>query len=163
MSKKIDQVLIQQVVEQAAASPRLRSNINFHPVMEDPVQRLLIGFKKGTYVRPHHHPAEGKWEMLVAVHGEVCLVIFELDGSIKEKVMLSKGESTIGIELPAGTWHTIYPVSEESAFLEVKCGPYTPSEASDFATWAPSEGEPEVESFLHWIENAQIGDSYKPS
>jgi len=163
MTKKIDQTLIKQVIDQASASPRLRSNFNFHPAMEDPVQRLLIGFKKGTYVQPHHHPAEDKWEMLVAVHGEVCFVVFEADGSIKDKVTLSQGQSSIGLEIPAGTWHTIYPISEESAFLEMKRGPYTPSEPTDFAAWAPSEGEPDVESFLQWIENAQIGDSYKPS
>lgn len=160
MTQKIDPALIQQLIQQAAESPRLRSNINFHKEMDDPVQRLLISLKKGTYVRPHHHPKAGKWELLLAVHGEMCLVLFHPDGSIQDKILLSKGDTTMGVEMPPGTWHTLYPVSDDAVFLELKAGPYTPAQPTDFAAWAPEEGEPECTPFLTWVERASVGDKY---
>ena len=161
MTRKIDQDLIRQLIQQASDSPRLRSNINFHTEMDDPVQRLLIGLKKGTYVKPHHHPATNKWELLLAVHGEMCLVLFDELGVIKEKITLHAGETVMGAEMPPGTWHTLYPVSEEAVFLEIKAGPYTPAEPTDFAAWAPNEGDAEAQDFLNWLEQASLGECYQ--
>ena len=39
--KVIDQNLINSVVEKAKASPRKRTNLNFHTNYEDPINRLL--------------------------------------------------------------------------------------------------------------------------
>ena len=128
--------------------------------MSDPVQRLLISLKKGTYVRPHHHPKPDKWELLLAVHGEMCLVLFHPDGTIQEKIRLSKGETVMGAEMPPGTWHTLYPITDDAVFLELKAGPYTPAEPTDFAAWAPQEGEPSCTDFLTWVEQAAVGDKY---
>lgn len=163
MTKIIDQNLIQQLIQQAQDSPRLRSNINFHTEMDDPVQRLLIGLKKGTYVKPHHHPAANKWELLLAVYGEMCLVLFTAEGEVQEKISIAAGESVMGAEMPPGTWHTLYPVSEDAVFLELKTGPYTPAIPSDFAAWAPDEGETATQDFLHWVERAEPGSRYEPA
>ncbi|MGB0865205.1 MAG: WbuC family cupin fold metalloprotein [Granulosicoccaceae bacterium] len=160
MTKKIDQALIDQLIQQATESPRLRSNVNFHTEMDDPVQRLLISLKRGTYVRPHHHPKAGKWELLLAVHGEMALVLFDEHGTVIDKMLLSPGETVLGAEMPPATWHTVYPITEDAVFLELKAGPYTPAEPSDFATWAPQEGEAPVDGFLAWVAGAQIGEKY---
>lgn len=160
MTQKIDQTLIQQLIQQAEESPRLRSNVNFHTEMDDPVQRLLISLKKGTYVRPHHHPKAGKWELLLAVHGEIGLVLFHPDGTIQEKMLLSKGDTVMGAEMPPDTWHTLYPVSDAAVIFELKNGPYTPAEPTDFAAWAPAEGEAECTRFQTWVEQASVGDKY---
>ena len=160
MIKKINQDLIHQLLQQAADSPRLRSNVNFHTVLDDPVQRLLIGIKKGSYVRPHHHPDPKKWELMVVIKGMLCLSIFDKNGVIVEHIPLSTGESAHGAELPPGTWHTIYPISDNAVFLEVKAGPYMPAEPTDFAAWAPQEGEPEATRFLAWVEHAAVGEKF---
>jgi len=160
MIKKIDQNLIDQLMQQAADSPRLRSNVNFHTEMDDPVQRLLIGLKKGTFVKPHHHPAEGKWEFMLAVQGEMCLVIFDSEGTVQDRMTLVPGSSMMGAEMPPNTWHTIYPITEDAVLLELKVGPYTPAKPTDFAAWAPNEGEAETARFQSWVESAAIGERY---
>jgi hypothetical protein len=40
----------------------------------------------------------------------------------------------------------------------VKQGPYDPATASEFAPWAPAEGEPGVARFLAWARDARAGD-----
>lgn len=44
-----------------------------------------------------------------------------------------------GVELPAGTWHTIVPLLDNSVLLEVKSGPFAPNLAKEFAPLAPEE------------------------
>lgn len=161
MIKRIDQDLIQQLIKQATQSPRLRSHLNLHSTLDDPVQRLLISLNRGTYVRPHHHPKEGKWELLLVVHGEVCLVFFDANGKVQEKILLKDSNSALGVEIPTNTWHTVYPSSKDAVILEVKAGPYTPAEPGDFASWSPPEGDAHVERFLQWIEEATPGEHFK--
>ena len=76
------------------------------------------------------------------------------------KVTLALGGSLSGLELVPNTWHTVYPETESAVIMEVKEGPYTPAKESDFAQWAPKEGDSTVEEFLVWIQNAKIGDKY---
>ena len=40
---------------EAARSPRRRKNLNVHPVLEDPVQRLFNALEPGTYACSHRH------------------------------------------------------------------------------------------------------------
>jgi hypothetical protein len=48
--------------------------------------------------------------------------------------------------------------TDGAAFLEVKQGPYDPATASEFATWAPAEGDAGAAAFLEWLRKAQPGD-----
>lgn len=161
MSIKLDQKLFDSLMTQAAESPRLRSHFNLHTDLEAPVQRLCIGLQKGTYVRPHHHPAANKWEIIMVLRGEVALLTFDDQGVVQERMTLTPGQGDFGIELAPGTWHTVLPLSEQAVIMEVKEGPYTPAQPSDFAQWAPAEGEPEVSAVLQWLENAASGEQFQ--
>ena len=160
MNLKLDDDFFEQLLLQANESPRKRSHYNLHKELNEPVQRLCIALKKGTYVRPHHHPRKNKWELMLVFRGEVNLVIFEQDGVILEKLSLSSGSTLSGIEMEPNTWHTIVPVTDDAVIIEVKEGPFTPTQESDFASWAPLEGDEQVISFLDWLENAKPGDKF---
>ena len=53
-----------------------------------------------------------------------------------------------GIDLEAGVWHSMIPITDEVIIYEVKPGPYTPAADKDFATWAPVEGTPEAAEYM---------------
>ena len=160
MNFKLNNGFYEKLLIQAHENPRKRSHYNLHKELNEPVQRLCIALIKGTYVRPHHHPKYNKWELILALRGTVSLVIFDKEGSILEKLSLSQGNALSGIELEPNTWHTVFPLTNDAVILEVKEGPFTPTKESDFATWAPIEGEDQVISFLSWLEGANPGERY---
>ena len=160
MNLKLTTELFEQLILQAHESPRKRSHFNLHKELDEPVQRLCIALIKGTYVHPHHHPKSNKWELILALKGAVGLVIFNEEGVILEKNTLSQGESLIGVELGPNIWHTVFPITDNAIILEVKEGPFTPTQDSDFAPWAPVEGEEKTSQFLSWLDVATPGDSF---
>ena len=162
MNLKLDNTLFDTLISQAQQSPRKRSHYNLHNDLDEPVQRLCIALLKGTYVCPHHHPQGNKWELMLALKGEVSLIIFDEKGTVLEKHTLCPGESLSGMELQPNTWHTVIPLTDSAIILEVKQGPYTPAQETDFAPWAPSEGNKQSKQLLHWLESAGIGDKFKP-
>lgn len=160
MYQAIDQALFDSLIERAQASPRLRSHQNFHGDLSEPVQRLLIGLAQGTFVRPHRHPQAHKWEMILGVYGETALLILDDDGRVLDRRLLGPGQTTLGVELPPNTWHTVLPLTPSAVIMEVKQGPFDPAEAAEFATWAPAEGDEHCAEFLRWAANAAAGDCY---
>ncbi|MCO7189632.1 MULTISPECIES: WbuC family cupin fold metalloprotein [unclassified Pseudoalteromonas] len=161
MSIRLDNAFCEQLILKANESPRKRSHYNLHQALDEPVQRLAIALKKGTYVRPHHHPQCNKWELLLALRGSVMFVVFNSEGVILEKFVLSPDDALSGIEVQPDTWHMVYPITDHAVIFEVKEGPYTPSVTSDFAQWAPAEGSAQVAHFLDWVDTASVGQSYK--
>ena len=65
MNIKIDNSLFKELLLKAEESPRKRSNTNLHDNPDDSVQKMCVALKKGTYVRPHYHPNQKKWEVLL--------------------------------------------------------------------------------------------------
>ncbi len=152
--------LLAGLAAQADASPRRRTNFNFHEGAESLVQRLIIQMKRGTYIRPHRHFEMDKWEMTLAISGAFEIIIFEDDGTVRERIRLEPNSNVIALELLPQTWHSYLPVSEHAAFFEIKEGPYDPARITQFAPWAPAEGDAGVEAYLRWMATAQPGESY---
>lgn len=159
--KDINQNLMQEILQNAENSPRKRAHHNLHDQLEAPIQRMVIGLVKGTYVHPHIHKASNKWELLSVVQGEIGVLVFDDKGLVTHKYHLSTNNQSAMVELPANCWHCLYPISEQAVLLEIKEGPYTPATPEDFATWAPKEGDANVESFLNRLSSLAIGDSAK--
>lgn len=160
MHIKLDDTFFTTLLNEASSNPRKRSHFNLHKKLDEPVQRLCIALLKGTYIRPHHHPKKNKWELMLPLRGKVALILFNEHGMITEKFILNAASGLSGYEMPPNTWHTVFPLTNDAIILEVKEGPYTPTQESDFATWAPHEGENKVDSFLAWLETAKIGQTY---
>ena len=74
--KIIDDSLIDTVVEQAKASPRLRMNYNFHQSLDDKCHRLLNALEVGTEVPIHRHPT--KDESFVLLRGKIRVNLYRV-------------------------------------------------------------------------------------
>jgi cupin fold WbuC family metalloprotein len=153
---------IRALSAEAAASVRRRKNLNLHTELTDPVQRLCNAFEPGTYVRPHRHPDANRWELFVALTGSAVVLTFEDDGTVCERLILSAAGPSIGVEIPAGTWHTLASGAAGTVLFEVKPGPYEPLTDKDFARWAPAEGDPRCPAFERWYREARPGDRPPP-
>jgi cupin fold WbuC family metalloprotein len=55
---------------------------------------------------------------------------------------------SVGVNLPAGAWHTVIAEVPGSILFEVKSGPFNPKQAKEYATWAPEEDAPEAAEYL---------------
>ncbi|MFK5894039.1 MAG: WbuC family cupin fold metalloprotein [Pseudomonadota bacterium] len=157
---KINNELFDKLLSEAATSPRKRSHYNIHKDYSEPVQRLCIGLKKGTYVRPHCHVHVKSWEMIMALKGEVTVLIFDPSGCVVERCELSPNTGNIAVELQPNTWHMVFPAESDAVIFEVKEGPFTPKKKCDFAFWSPEEDSTQVGPFLNWAYRAVVGDKY---
>jgi cupin fold WbuC family metalloprotein len=159
MTKIIQSTDLAQLAGKAAGSERRRAHLNMHDTLEAPVQRLFIAVEPDSYMRPHRHPQSNKWEMFVLLNGEIDLLVFADDGTLKQRETLS-ANALRAVEIPPNTWHAYVCRQPGTVVLEVKEGPYIPTPAEDFAPWSPAEGEEGAPSYLNWMRNAQRGEKY---
>lgn len=125
--KIIDKSLLDEVSEEAKASPRLRMNYNFHQSLDDKCHRFLNAVEPGTVVPIHKHPTKN--ESFVLLRGKVRVTTHNDDGSTKESVVLNPKEGLYGVDIPKGVWHKVEPLESGSCFFECKEGPFVPHEA----------------------------------
>jgi cupin fold WbuC family metalloprotein len=144
--------LFRHLIEQARRSPRLRINHNFHASMEDNPHRFLNVMLKGTYIAPHRHLDPPKAEAFLVLEGEVAFFIFDDLGHVVRAEVV--GVDPIGIDLPAGVWHTLTPLTAHAICYEVKPGPYFAANDKDFAPWSPREGDEGVPAYLETLLSA---------
>lgn len=149
---------LQALSREAATAPRRRKNLNLHPALADPVQRMLNAFEPGTYVRPHRHTDPGKWELFAALHGHAVVLVFDADGRVQGRYEVAPTGPVQVVEIPAGTWHTLAALETGTVLLEVKAGPYVPAAPEDFAAWAPVEGSDAARTLERWFCGAHVGE-----
>lgn len=153
-----DQAFFQHLADKAASSPRQRANYNLHKDYNDPVQRLFITMAADSYVRPHRHTQDNKFECFLVMSGTLAFLLFDDDGCCIERHILGDETGIKGIEIPPHTWHCAYPLTASATFFEVKPGPYEVVEDKDFATWAPKEGEETVSTFMSNLRSVKVGE-----
>jgi cupin fold WbuC family metalloprotein len=153
--KLISTALLDELAAKAASSPRRRAHHNLHSSSTDPVQRFVIVALRDTYVRPHRHWT--KSELVTVIRGQFEMVLFDDAGNITGRHVVGEGTPNLAYELPEGTLHTLLPLTDGAAFLEVKQGPYDPSTAAEFAPWAPEEGSAGIAQFQSWVSKAPVG------
>jgi cupin fold WbuC family metalloprotein len=146
------------LIGEAQNAPRKRKNLNLHPTLADPVQRLLNAFEPGSYVRPHRHADPGKWEFFAILQGRALVLAFDAAGVIQARHELTPAGAVPMIEIAAGTWHTLVALEPGTLLLEVKPGPYSPAGPQDFAPRAPPEGTPEAVALERWFQVARVGE-----
>ena len=139
---EINKSLLDNLLEQAAASPRLRMNYDLRTSPEDSSQRMLNALLPGTVLPIHRHTKTT--EVLVLLRGKMEEVFYEegsesvWDGDshcldlcrkrvLREtsRVLLEAGGEVQGLSIPVGQWHGIN-VLEPTVILECKDGKYEP-------------------------------------
>jgi cupin fold WbuC family metalloprotein len=156
--KAITDARLKELSGAAAALPRRRKNLNLHPLLDDPIQRLFNAMEPGTYVRPHRHDRPEGWELMLAVRGAFAILAFDDAGQVLERVELRAEGGVAAVEIPARTWHALVVMAPGTVMFEVKPGPYSPVDDKDFALWAPPEGAAGTERLVAWYESAQPGE-----
>jgi|SRR5213075_315098 len=144
--KLLPATLLEELAARAAASPRLRTHHNVHESPTDPLQRYFIVAARGSYFRPHRHPAKG--ETALVLRGRLDVITFDSSGTIVARYAIGDGAPSFGYETPPGIWHTLVVHSATAAFFEVKEGPYDPATIVEQAPWAPAEGDPQARAYL---------------
>ena len=153
--KLISTALLDELAAKAASSPRRRTHHNLHSSPTDWVQRFIVVAMPDTYVRPHRHWT--KSELVTVIRGRFEMVLFDEAGHVTGRHIVGEGTANIAYELPEGTLHTLLPLTDGAAFLEVKEGPYDRATAAEFAPWAPEEGSAGVARFQSWVSKAPVG------
>jgi len=160
MSRVISQADVQALCAQARAVPRLRAHRNFHASYDEPIQRLLMAMQPGSYVRPHRHAEDDRWEFMVVLAGSAGLLEFDDTGTVIVRQEMRPGGAQVGVEICAHTWHTLFALEADTVLLEFKAGPYRALSDKDFASWAPAEGEAGCGQMCAWYTTAQVGQRF---
>lgn len=121
--------------QQAALSPRIRAHLNLHSSFDDKVQRLYIAMLKGSYVEPHYHEQPHQWEMFVVIQGVIHLKLYNVDGSIRESVLIGDGHHIQSMELQPNDIHSVECISDRALMLEIKEGPFVLEFAKSLPVW----------------------------
>ena len=148
MAQLLGQATLTTLSGEAAASSRLRKNLNCHADNEARCHRLLNALEPGTYVPPHCHLDPHKEETLVVLKGRFGVLIFDAVGVVQESIVLSPDAEHFGVTIPVGVFHSMVALAPGSVFFEAKAGPYVPVAAGEKAPWAPAEGEPGCAAYL---------------
>ena len=143
----IDKQLLDNLLAEAAESPRLRMNLDLRTSESDGSQRMLNALLPGTVLPIHRHSKTT--ETLVVLRGRMEEIFFEegaesvWDGDSRcrdlcrrrvlretSRVLLEAGGDVQGLSIPVGQWHTVN-VPEPTVILECKDGKYEPLAKED--------------------------------
>ena len=147
----INDNFIKPLIDSAKVSPRRRMNHNFHPQLDDPLQRMLNCLEPDTYIQPHKHENPDKVEAFILLKGKVLVVEFDADGTVASYALLEAGTGAYGAEIASCVYHCIIALEPESVVYEVKNGPYSPLDDKNFAAWAPKEGTEECQKYMEGL------------
>lgn len=127
---KITQAILDELTAKAKASERLRMNMDLRNSADDQSQRMLNAIEPGSPLPIHRH--KHTTETVVVLRG--CLVweyYDELERICTERIEVSAGGQVVGLNIPAGQWHTVRALESGSVILEMKEGPYEPTGPED--------------------------------
>ena len=125
---RIDKQLIEQLLSEAASSPRLRKNLDLRNSEMDQSQRMLNALMPGTELPIHRHNDSSETVMLLC--GCMDEIYFDNNRCEIARIHLDAKQGVYGVQIPQGQWHTI-EVFEPTVILETKNGPYHPLSPED--------------------------------
>jgi len=153
---------LNSLTQAAHKSLRRRQSRTIHITTDDPCQRMFNAIEIDSYVRPHRHKNDPKVETLFAIRGRFLLVTFTEQGEIEEVIPFcsekyeASNDSSVGVEIQVGVWHTIIATEPRSILLEVKAGPFNYELSKEPAPWSPAEETEAGHAYLAQLKK-QIG------
>lgn len=121
MNIKIDKQFLDDLMEKAKSSEKLRINLDLRTGIEDNSQRMLNALLPKTQVQIHRHPMST--EDVICLCGKLDEVLYDDNGNEIERIHLCPGEAYYSCQVPKGVWHTV-EVIEPSVIYEAKDGTY---------------------------------------
>ena len=135
----IDNILLDNLTDQAKESPRLRMNLDLRNSDGESSQRMLNAIEPGSVVPIHRHRKTS--ETMVVLRGRVVEEFYDDAGVLVESVVLGdchvadapRNDMPVGcaLNIPAGQWHTLRALESGTVILEMKDGAYEPIGVAD--------------------------------
>lgn len=140
------------VKAKGTTNARRRARLCAHPGPDDPLHEMLIVLDRGTYVRPHRHA--GKSESFHVIEGELDVVLFADDGTVRDVVRMGPYGSgrAFFYRLMEPCYHTVLVNTPFALFHETTNGPFRRDDTA-FAPWSPAEGGPSVTAFVERLRS----------
>ncbi len=126
---KIDQQLLDNLTEQAKASPRRRMNYDLRNSEKDLSQRMLNALEPGTVLPIHRHRHSS--EVVVVLRGKVKWVYYNDKKEITDTFVVAPGSDLVGLSVPIGQWHSLECLESGTVIIESKDGAYEPMREED--------------------------------
>ncbi|EDT6888322.1 WbuC family cupin fold metalloprotein [Salmonella enterica subsp. enterica] len=154
---------MQELIDIAKKSERLRAHLSLHESHKDKVQMVLIALIKGTYIPPHFHKNIWQWEYFQIINGEVELYIFDENGKVRNIFQLGGKNGALFAKIEPNTIHTLICRSSLAVVLEVKEGPFIELDAKVVPCWAFTESYKTIsrEKIIYKLENLRVGQVYR--
>ena len=142
---------LQELKRQALLNPRRRIRLCAHHSSNDRVHEMFIVHTSDCYVRPHKHL--GRAESMAILEGEVDVVLFHEDGSVRQVCQMGAPDSgrVFYQRLSEPIYHTLIIRTEFLVFHESTEGPFQ-RENTVFPDWAPAEQGAASKEFIDHIE-----------
>ena len=118
----IDDKLLNELTEQAKASPRLRMAYDLRNTPEDNSQRMLNALEPGTIMPIHRHMVSS--ETVALLRGKICWHFYDDAGNKTESVVLDANGEQRCLNVKKGRWHSLECLESGSVILECKDGKY---------------------------------------
>lgn len=125
----INNEFINSLLDRAKESPRLRQHYDLRNSESDGSQRMLNALMPETEVPVHRH--ETTAETVICLTGRLEVILMEKLPDemglecyrVLSEHLLCPAEGKYGMQIPAGTWHTVEAI-EPSVIFEAKDGAY---------------------------------------
>jgi cupin fold WbuC family metalloprotein len=124
----IDDRLLDELMKEAAESPRLRMNRDLRNSAEDKSQRMLNALEIGTIMPIHRHRTTSETQVLL--RGRIDVMFYDDNGVEIERFHLDPRNGMYAVNVPIGQWHNL-EVIEPAVIFEAKDGAYAPLAEED--------------------------------
>lgn len=121
---KNTQTILDNLTEQAKASPQLRMNMDLRNSPSDGSQRMLNAIEPGSPLPIHRHTKSS--ETVVCLRGHLWEVFYDEAGAVTEVIVLRPGGDCVAVNIPLGQWDSVEVLESGTVILECKDGPYEP-------------------------------------
>ena len=121
----INNIVLNNLSDQAKANPRLRQSLDLRNIDADKSQRMLNAIEPGSEMPIHRHKYTS--ETVVCLRGRLVEEFYDdLERRCTDYIELSPQGPIVAVNAPAGQWHTVRALESGSVLLECKDGKYEP-------------------------------------
>ena len=121
----ITQAILDKLMTEAKASPRLRMNLDLRNGSDDKSQRMLNAIEPGSPLPIHRHKHTS--ETVVCLRGRLVEEFYdELERTCIDRIEIYPNGPIALVNVPAGQWHTVKALESGTVLLECKDGPWEP-------------------------------------
>ncbi len=141
----VDSKMIETLKAEALRSTLGRYRLCMHHSTDDPMQDMIVVHRRGSYSRPHSHPAAASSYTLI--DGRMAVLIFDESGAVTQRIRMGcHGDpeaDTVSLHLSAGTIYSSVCLTETVVFQETIAAPNPNNAATRYAEWSPAPDETE--------------------